>query len=188
MIAGYIVRAQENGGVFYEGTLSDVLCPNCGRCLDNEYHPQIINKQRVLDISYTNDLRLIFSERLMEYLRDISATFGQKLKFYPVNEHPKEFYLVPVEPRIRFNYRKRGTKFIGPCKICGGYKEIVGSTPAYLIINGVLDRGVYHTDVEFGTLRNKSPLMLVDPTTKMDLEKMQIDGLYFKEAYDLDVD
>ena len=67
------------------------------------------------------------------------------------------------------------------CSVCGQYESVVGATPVYVRnVRGPISGGVYRTDLEFGSGREKEPLVIMGLATYPLLMKEKLKGLEFE--------
>lgn len=183
MILGYVMKANSsNDGNFFDGSEGDdVLCPNCGSCLNYDYFPKSIDikPSKKYDVSYTNDLRLLFSRRFVEFCTNI---LGADELFRKVNVQGQElFYMIPKRV-LEFDVERRKTRFENPCSICGGYESIVGAKPAFLKITEPIKNGFFRSDVAFASGKHKAPLFFVSVDWMKQLSLQKFRGIEFSEV------
>lgn len=182
MILGYVVSGKSsNDGMFFDGSEpAGVLCPNCGTCLNYQYAPSMIDihPSKKYDVSYTHDLRRLFSSRFVEFCRDklhADDTF-QLVK----SKSMDLFYMIPSRV-LEFDVERRRTRFDKPCSLCGGYESVTGARPAFLKANKPIGPGFYRSDVAFASGKSKFPLFFVSTEWKELLASQKFRGIEFEE-------
>jgi len=185
MILGYILRQRHsNDANFFDGNEpSGVLCQNCGSCLDYNYYPKFIdiNPSKKYDAVYTYDLRELFSESFFVFCRDV-LKIGHIFK--PIQTRGETLYYMSPTHVLEFDYIRRKTKFEKTCEQCGGYRDIVGATPAFLKNHKPVEAGFFRTDLAFGSGKSKSPLILLSSEWKKLLVSQKFKGIDFGEILD----
>lgn len=182
MILGYVMKAKDcNDGLFFDGSEpTGVLCPNCGTCLDYRYAPSAIDihPSKKYDVSYTQDLRDLFSTRFVTFCRDVlHCDEGFKLV---KGTNMDLFYMFPSRV-LEFDVERRKTRFEKSCNVCGGYESIVGARPAFLRTKEPIGPGFYRSDIAFGSGKSKFPLFFVGAEWKELLASQKFRGIEFDE-------
>ena len=183
MILGYTFNGHSSNNVsFFDGNEpKGVLCACCGTCLDDTYSPEIldINQSRKYDISYTDDLRNLYSERFYLFCKDVLKA---DVKFKQIKTRNMVlYYMIPPKKILEFDIVRRETKFEKKCKMCGGYESVAGAFPPFLKINKPLGHGFFRTDVIFGSGREKGPLFIIGNEWKKLLAAQKFRGIDFEE-------
>ncbi len=180
-IIGYVLFGHDNGGYFFEGAPDGVLCGKCGTCLDYVYVPLKVKipKSNRYDYSATYDNRPICSLRFINFLRN---NLGFAVRSWRVGTNPDYFYIFP-DSEIPFDPIATQTRFEKKCRRCGSYDSIVGVTPAHVKVGRLPGRGIFRTDLAFGSDKEKFPLILVDSQTKVDLLARKFRGMHFEDVY-----
>jgi hypothetical protein len=187
MIVGYILSGNSsNEGVFFdEVQIQDRLCQHCGTCFDYNYAPASlkIHPSKKYDVSYTHDLRDIFSERFVEYSKEV---LNAENDFSRIDlGHSFVYYMMPSS-ELEFDTERSKTRFVKPCEACGGYEAVVGSKPAFLKRRDAIGIGFFRTDVSFASGKSKHPLIIVGPEWKGLLESQNFRGLVFRPVFGID--
>lgn len=187
MIVGYILSGNSsNEGVFFgEGQIKDKVCQNCGTCFDYSYAPISlkIHPSKKYDVSYTHDLRDIFSERFVKYAKNVLNADND---FSQIDlGHSVVYYMMPNN-QLEFDTERSKTRFVKLCEICGGYESVVGSKPAFLKRRDAIGRGFFRTDVSFASGKSKHPLIIVGQEWKELLESQNFRGLVFRPVFGID--
>jgi hypothetical protein len=175
MIA-YIISAYTNSGEFFKDVPPGVLCPVCNTCIDKLYYPKKLIMSHKYDISSTNDGRLIFSERFKSFC------LNEKLKginFYEVRANPNFYYLL-TQNIIEFDTERISLKISEKCPICLNHRDVCGLTPAFIKNNNIpLKRGIYRTDLEFGSGYEKEFALIIDIETAEKIKYFKFKGFIF---------
>jgi len=182
MILGYVLKAKDcNEGVFFSGEEpADILCPQCGTCLNYRYCPQEIqiHPSKKYDVSGTHDSRKLFSQRFVTFCKDI---LGSDEDFRLVKSGSVNLYYMFPSRILEFDVERRNTKFEKPCKTCGGFESTVGARPAFLRTEQLIGRGFYRSDVAFASGKNKFPLFFIGAEWKELLASQKFRGIEFDE-------
>jgi len=185
MILGYVLSGKSsNEGVFFDGNEPlGVLCPVCGTCLNYDYAPSAIeiHPSKKYDVSYTHDLRCLFSTKFVEFSRDVLRCDEQ---FRLVRcDFMDLFYMFPSRV-LKFDVDRRKTRFENPCGLCGGHESIVGAHPAFLRNHDPLGPGFYRTDIAFASGTSKFPILIVGVEWKRLLDAQRFRGIEFEKITD----
>ena len=126
----------------------------------------------IYDVASTYDNHSIVSLKFKEFCERVRI---KDLDFVKVNESPP---LYDLRPRLvlPFDAARRETLFENYCRTCDQYESVVGAVPVFLKgITGPIDNGIYRTNIEFGSGRAKTPMIIVGVKTKerMQLEKFK---------------
>jgi hypothetical protein len=181
MILGYTLSGNSsNEGTFFDGSEPPgVLCPNCGTCLNYGYSPQKINidPSQMYDISYTHDLRRLFSRKFVRYCLD---ELKSEDSFTVIDAGGTElFYLMPSRV-LEFDSDRRRTRFEEPCGVCGGFESVVGARPSFLKNSEQLGPGIFRSDLAFSSGKSKFPLFFVGAEWKERLASQKFRGIEFE--------
>lgn len=171
-----------NEGLFFGGgELSEILCAKCGTCADYRYAPARIevHPSRKYDVSYTHDLRKLFSERFVSFCRDVLHA-GEDFKM--VKSDSMDFFYMYPSRVLEFDVERRKTRFENPCDVCGGYESIVGARPAFLRSKDLIGPGFFRSDIAFASGKSKFPLFFVSTEWKKLLEGQKFRGIEFEEV------
>lgn len=185
MSIGYVFKSKScNHGVFFDGgEPAGVLCPVCGTCKDYNYAPGYIDihPSKRYDVSYTHDLRLLFSSRFVDFCLDYSFVED---RFYPVKTSGSDLYYMIPSRVLEFDVERRKTAFNSLCGVCGGYESIVGARPAFLKKGEVIGQGFYRSDVAFASGKSKFPLFFIGEDWRNSLASEKFSGIDFDEISD----
>ncbi|RBP48516.1 hypothetical protein [Arenicella xantha] len=181
MIIGYVFSgSSSNGGLFFgESDAAEIICSNCGTCNDYGYAPRSlnINKSQMYDISFTDDLRRVFSDRFVAFAK---SNLGSDEQFKIIQTaHGSLNYMFPSRI-VEFDSIRRKTQFVNKCDLCGGFESIVGAHPTFLLSEKPIGPGFFRTDIAFASGKSKFPLFIVGVEWKKLLEKEKFRGLVFK--------
>ncbi len=184
MLVGFTLNGNSsNEAEFFDGTEPEsTLCRECGTCLNPEYVPQqlaIVKSQRY-DISYTHDLRTIFSEKMMAFLRD---ELGCRDAFRQIKTSWDDHYYVFPSAIVPFDTVARKTRFISPCLTCGGYSEVIGARPAFIQVSKPLGIGLFRSDIQFASYKAKHPLLFVGREWMERIQEQKFRGVAFEEVH-----
>lgn len=124
-------------------------------------------RRKSYEVSYTYDGQLIVSERFKAFCEN---NHMEGTVFTLVNAG-RGLYRLTSNRIVEFNSDRRGTRFIDFCDVCGEYAEVIGANPPFLKnIHTPLKEGFYKSDLEFGSFKAKSPLIIVSVETKPLIE------------------
>lgn len=195
-IVGFTIGGHHNGTYMYEpGDKALPFCPRCGYRLDFfPTNPDYAMKKRFKPLtgeatvsketalSFTYDHQHIVSQGFKDFCLQQGY---QGLNFIAFPKDPRHFHLM-IANQVKFDFARKGTRFLGLCPICGNYDEVIGAYPALLELTESLADGFYRTDLLFAGGDRKHPLIIVGPETKSKLKAMKFKGLIFEPAYGLD--
>lgn len=185
MILGYVIsgNACNEGRFFIGGEPSSLLCPKCGTCMDYRYTPEriSIDRSRKYDVSYTHDLRKLFSKTFVSFCRDVLHSDEE---FRLVKGDGMDFFYMYPSKVLEFDIERRKTRFEKPCDVCGGYESIVGARPAFLRTRSPIGPGFYRSDIAFSSGTSKFPLFFVSTEWKEHLESQRFRGIEFEPVLD----
>ncbi|MBP5231832.1 MAG: hypothetical protein J6333_00325 [Planctomycetes bacterium] len=153
---GYSVYGHDNDTYFFRERNDVKRCPACGHLLD-KWKERLGNaslSKKSLEVSYSYDGVLVVNERFMDVVHKEGLA---GLSFIPINDG---FFHIRPKEEVKFDAEKRKTRFINQCPMCGNFESIVGSSPVLLVANAIPENGFVRTDIEFGSLDEKHPLVL----------------------------
>ena len=151
-------------------------CAHCGDLLNkwDEQLTGLVIKKRRYDVSFTYDGVMVASSAFKS-VYDSSGLTG--LRFTPLPDD-RTFFSIQADTVVRFDAKRRGTRFEKQCSACGRFESVVGATPAYLMEGSPIpDQGFRRTDLEFGSDDEKSPLLLCGPSAGQALKAAKLKGL-----------
>jgi hypothetical protein len=178
----YSLSGSDNSLYFFDDPPEGVLCSNCKTCLNLYYLPSemTIHKSIKYDISFTYDGRPLVSTRFKEFCE---AREYEGLNFFQVSREPCYFYFLP-EILLQFDDYRRQTRFEKKCEVCGNYESIVGATPPYLKEKGEIKKGIFRTDLMFGSAHRKFPRIIIGTETYQAMVKKKFRGIWFHPVYE----
>jgi hypothetical protein len=181
-IIGYVLSGNSsNGASFLDGREpAGVLCSRCGSCLDFAYTPSSIDisPSKIYDVSYTDDLRKLYSERFVAFCRDVLKATET---FVPIQAGRTILYYMIPSRTLEFDLVRRRTRFDDPCDACGGFGAVVGAHPAFLKTDDAVGPGFFKTDIAFGSGKAKFPLIIVGAEWKALIASRKFRGVEFAE-------
>lgn len=178
-MTAFSMSAPDSDSYFFQGAPASLFCSECGSYLDEPYLPKDLSvRPGFRDFGFTYDGRLLVSDRARSWFLRHAST---ELSFSEVNQSNKLFVLNAIA-KTKFDSDARMTRFVNKCSLCGQYESIVGATPAFLALpDSIEDFGLYRTDIEFGSGKEKSPLFVVGPELRRLLES-EFEELDFQEV------
>ncbi|HYN53499.1 MAG TPA: hypothetical protein VES38_02195 [Methylotenera sp.] len=184
MLVGYTISGNaSNDAEFFDGSEPEgTWCKECGTCLNTEFVPSFlsISKSKKYDISYTQDLRTIFSENMALFLSEV---LNCAEIFKPIKTSWENHYYVYPKISLPFDAITRKTKFISPCSSCGGFRDIVGAHPAFLKVSAPIENGLFKSDVTFSSYKSKHPLLFVSHEWMEKIKAQRFRGVVFHEVH-----
>lgn len=176
MLVGYNFCPQNQARFdFYEGAPDSVFCPACGDVVDQNYAPKDLKAKNIFFAAvFTSDGHDIASEKFKEFLDHIEV---QDMDLIQVNEKPP---LYDFQPRriIPYDVECGPPRFENRCPTCGQYESVIG--PTYSCLKGItapIETGIYRTDLEFASNREKHPLIIAGVQTAELIKKERMRGL-----------
>lgn len=151
-------------------------CQACGELLAKWDEPlsQLVLKKRKYDISATYDGVTVVSERFKMVYEENNLS-GLVFRQLPDDS---AFFAIYPSRAVEFDAQRRKTRFIKPCPQCGHFESVVGATPVYLKVGVEIgERQFVRTDLEFGSLDEKHPLLLCGEYAAHALSKAMLKGL-----------
>jgi len=180
MQIAYSLTGHDNDSYFFESAPGNVFCQQCGSCVDKSYLPDNMTIRRKYDIGSSYDGRDIVSARFKEFCDE---HYPGEAAFYQVTRDADFFYMVP-KLILAFDAEKRRTRFLEFCPACGNYKSICGATPGVLKNQAEpIERGFFRTDLEFGSGREKSPVIIIGLKTKQQITEKRFGKPSFNPVY-----
>lgn len=173
MIVAYALGGPDNGGHYFREAPDEVFCPDCGSVIDRDYTPRTLGRVKpIYDVASTYDNHYIVSLKFKEFCERARI---KDLDFIKVNESPL-LYDLRSRLVLPFDAARRKTRFENYCRTCDQYEAVAGATPVFLTgITHPIENGIYRTDTNFGSGREKWPMIIVGVKTKerMQLEKFK---------------
>ncbi len=145
---------------YYEHAPDASFCKNCDTYIGKSaYIPKSLGISRFpKDFCFSYDGQLLLSKNAKEFLLESADT---KVDFLKVNDMPDVFVPI-ISEVVEFDYKRRGTRFLDYCDFCNNYESIVGAAPPFLKSpENVLAKGIYISDLKFGSGREKGPIYIV---------------------------
>ncbi len=142
-------------------------CATCGRRSDPRFiSPSFRVKRRTRDITSTLDGYTMVSTRFRDFCLRKELT---GLEFARLPADP-DFFVFRPRQRLRFDDERRRTRFEKPCPECGGFYNVIGGTPAFLVgVDAPIAEGFFRSDLEFGSGHTQHPLIIVGLDTASQL-------------------
>jgi len=163
----------------FEGMVGLRVCSKCGYRTDFGYtNPDYRLTRKDYDFSATYDGATIVSLRFAEFCR---RHLYRNLIFRPLPKTPHFFHLLCTKI-VRFDARKRSTRFEAFCSQCGFYESVTGAHPAFLQRKTPLPDGFFRSDLLFASGNEKSPIIFVGAATLDKLKREHFKGLEWKEV------
>jgi endogenous inhibitor of DNA gyrase (YacG/DUF329 family) len=185
MLGGPTYRATRIGGFHdwrfgQDGVPHPATCPECGSKTDRDYiNPDFRPKKRRRDINSTYDGCIIVSRRF----RDFCRRNGWKGLTFVRLPADSDFFVLHISSLLRFDAKKRKTRFENPCPTCGGFYSVIGADPVYLRgVRKPIQEGFFRSDLEFGSGPMKHALTLVGIKTAERLTNRKFPKFYLKEV------
>lgn len=182
MILGYEISVYDNDS-YMTGSWNTFLaevesiipkCSSCGYRLDYRFiNPHFKLKRQTLDYSSTYDGVDIVSLKFKEFCVRYGYT---NLLFGNLPSAPGFYSFSVKQNLLPYNFRLQENL----CIVCGQYESIVGPSLNIDLINKPLEDGFYQSDLWFASGNEKSPVIIVAPSTKVNLDKENIKGLCLK--------
>jgi len=181
MIIGYEISGYDNNS-YMTGSWNKFLpeinsiiakCDKCGYKLDYKFiNPHFKLKKKTLDISSTYDGVTIVSLKFKEFC----LRYGySNLEFIELPSEPNFFFFAIKNKLLTYNYSLK-EKF---CEKCGQYESITGPYLNVDKINEPLPDGFYQSDLWFASGNEKSPVILIAPSTKINFDKENFKNICF---------
>ena len=174
----------KNPGRYYHwrfgtnGVPHKATCPTCGRKTDSKYiNPDFRLKRRKWDIGITYDGYTIVSERFKQLCKDHR---WKGVQFVPLPAEPG-FYVLTLVNTVKFDAKRRQTRFEDWCRTCKAYFSVVGATPVYLKeVHEPILNGFFRSDLEFASGHEQHPLMIVGIETAKALKAAKLPKMHFE--------
>ena len=120
------------------------------------------------------DGRLIVSQKF----KDFHDRHGCGPAEFRLVNRRRRWYMFRPTRVLEYDTERRGTRFMKYCAVCGRHEEVAGANPVFLRnVRGLIGDGFYRNDVEFGSSREKEPLLIVGPATYTLLLKEKLKSL-----------
>ncbi len=174
MIVAYHFAPYDGVGNYFNGKEpAGILCPECECVLDESYVPKRVSLRRPYEVASTYDNRTIVSERFKRFCRREGA------EFILVNER-RRLYFMRLHKVLRLDISHSNTRFGAVCRACGQHKFIVGTDGIRLRdVTRPIRRGLYRSDLLFGSGSGKYPMEIVGTETKQRIDEGRFRGVLF---------
>jgi hypothetical protein len=162
---------------------SKIVVKRCEKCGDltnkwDESLAGLVIKERQYDVSVTYDGVVVVSD-VFKRACDVASLSG--LAFRRLPSDPGFYSIRPLRV-VPFDYERRKTRFLNKCDMCGAWEAVVGATPVFLKAGSVIgDREFVRTDLEFGNLDRKHPLILCGMESPSALQNLGLNVACFVE-------
>ena len=171
MIIGYEITGYDNDS-YMTGSCKELFdlpflpkCDKCGYRTDYRYtNKEFQIKRKTLDFSSTYDGVTIVSLKFKEFC--IRYNY-RNLEFIDLPKSPYFFQFFVKDNFIKYNARLKENL----CDKCGQYESIVGPSMQLDNFAKPLEDGFYQSDLWFAGGNEKSPVIIISPTTKEKLTK-----------------
>mgnify|MGYP000484950517 CR=1 FL=1 len=177
MIISYTISGPDNDSYMFDSDTYLGDCSCCNARLKQKVNENFILGKNTYDISYTYDDYLIVSQGFKDFC---IKTKQNNLNFHTLKSQPN-FYFMEATSILEFDSLKRETEFINKCDCCGVYEELIGATPAFLKESKeIIKEGIYRTDIEFGSKKNRGPLIIMGVETLNVFREQRFKGLEYR--------
>jgi hypothetical protein len=171
MIIAYSVYGQDNDSYIDS---QKKRCKVCGAKIEFDINTNITLNNTTYDMSYTLDGYMIVSKRIKDFCEKENL---KNIEFHCLDNF-SDFFCLKVTKVLNFDFEKRKTRFLNKCDSCGTYEEVIGATPAFLLLNNKeIKNGIYRTDIEFGHKSSRHPLIIFGTNTYKKLLILKVRGL-----------
>jgi hypothetical protein len=180
MIIAYSISTHDNDSFFLEDEKNPAaaVCKACGFLINptDYYNPYFTLKKKILDFSYTHDLRPIVSLKFKEFC--VRENY-KDLVFKDFEREPNFFHFKVVQS-VELDIEKSQPKYENRCEVCGNWEGVYMKNIVLKNLGGELKDGFYKTDVLFSHGNRKNPLIIVAPETYKKLKREKMKGLIFE--------
>ena len=171
MIIGYEMTGYDNNS-YMTGSCEKLYdlpfipkCDKCGYRTDYRYTNKDFKiKRKTLDISSTYDGITIVSLKFKEFCNRYDY---KNLVFVDLPKSPNFFQFYTQDNLINYSASLKENL----CEKCGQYESIVGPSMQLDNITKPLEDGFYQSDLYFASGNEKSPIIIISPVTKENLQK-----------------
>lgn len=184
-LIGYSIMRHDSEVRMFRDDSDLPKCPKCGRRRDPFAHnPNFRLRRRRFHIYGTYDGQAVVSRALREFC--LERRYGG-LEFLAFDEDPEHYHLI-VHNILPFDAQRRRTRFEGRCPECGEFHCVVGATPGFLKMHDVVGAGIWRSDLLFACDNEKSPIIIVSPSTMLEMKQAGLAGLVFRPVEGLESD
>ena len=153
---------------YINGELHPATCKVCGRVIDDNYlNPKFKLRKKKLALSITYDGFYIASDHFKEY---IEKKRFNKITFRTLPS-VNGFYQLAVNNVLQFDISNPYMQLEDYCDSCQSYSTIVSAAKVLKDLDKPLDRGLYRTDIKFGTSHEQAPLLIADTQTAEEINR-----------------
>ncbi len=172
MLVGYEISGYDNDS-YMTGSCDKLFpelfdipkCNKCGYRTDYKFtNKEFQLKRKSMDYSSTYDGITIVSSKFKEFCEQYSY---DNLKFVELPNHPTFFQFYVEGNILKYNARLNENL----CTECDQFESVVGPSLNLETINEQLKDGFYQSDLWFASRNEKSPITIISPTTKQNLDK-----------------
>ena len=164
---------------FYEGAPSTVFCPRCGDPVDPDYVPADLGVTRMhQDIVGTGDGHFVVSQKFKDFCVRMALP---DLQFERINRAPP-LYDLRVKAIVTYDVACGPPRFEKKCPECGRYESVV--QPVESCLTGIdlpIMIGLFRTDLEFASGREKHPILVVGLETAELFRKEKLKGALIRK-------
>ena len=164
---------------FYEGAPDSVFCPRCQDPVDSDYAPADLGVTVMHhDIVATADGHDIVSQKFKDFCVRIALP---NISFVRVNRTPP-LYDFRVGQVITYDMDCAPPRLEKQCPNCDRYESVVG--PVFSCLKGIdfpILRGLFRTDLEFASGREKRPILIVGLETADLFRKEKLKGVLLRK-------
>jgi len=166
---------------FYEGAPESVFCPRCQDPVDSDYAPADLGVTWMHpDIVFTCDGHDVVSQKFKDFCVRMALP---DIDFVRINGTPP-LYDFRVKAAVTYDVDCGPPRFERQCPNCGRYESVV--EPVYSCLKGIdlpVMRGLYRTDLEFASGREKHPILIVGLETADQFRKEKLKGVLLTKIH-----
>jgi hypothetical protein len=171
------LSGHDNDTYAFHGRTDVRRCTQCGNLThkwEESLHGLRIHKRRTADISTTYDGVLVVSKR---FVLVCEHNLMNNVMFSRLPDDP-DFFMIGSNCEVRFDVKRRGTRFENFCGLCRQWDAVAGADPILLLPGQIIaDNGFARTDVEFGGGDEKHPILLCGSSAGKILQQSQLKDL-----------
>lgn len=165
-----------------DGELHPATCRSCGRKIETNYlNPNFkLNKKR-MSLSATYDGYVIASKKFKTFVEQKGFSNILFRSLPSVKGH----YQFITNNVLKYDMESRYLKLEDFCDSCKSYCSITSPAAVLADVCKPLEKGIYRTDLEFGTSYEQTPILITDIQTANEMDKafkdIDFDDLYSKD-------
>jgi len=179
MIVGYVIGCGLNGKWVMPKGNSQYFCTICGSKIQRKYEASDLKISQRADLTITADGFPIVTERFKSFL--LSNCRKSAATFYSLR-NSKTYYILRANKSLPFDHEKVGTRFISLCIKCDQYESVVGiSPPKILGISKLPKNSLFRTDLEFASMYEKAPCLIISPDLKERMNAIGFRGIDYTQ-------